>query len=67
MMLSIVIPVYNEEDNIAALYDRVSNGANACHEDYEVLVVDDGSHDATVELLQSINRRDPRWKVISFS
>ncbi len=66
-MLSIVIPVYNEEDNIAALYDRVSNGANACHEDYEVIVVDDGSHDATAELLQSLNRRDPRWKVISFS
>lgn len=66
-MLSIVIPVFNEEDNISALYERVSAGANACHEDYEVIVVDDGSHDATAELLQSVNRRDARWKIVSFS
>ncbi|MCO6459043.1 MAG: glycosyltransferase family 2 protein [Pirellulaceae bacterium] len=66
-MLSLVIPVYNEEENIASLYARVSASMDACGELYEVLVIDDGSRDATPELLQSLHERDPRWKVLLFS
>jgi dolichol-phosphate mannosyltransferase len=44
---SIVIPVYNEEDVIASLLDEVRSFANGWQEDYELLLVDDGSSDRT--------------------
>jgi glycosyltransferase involved in cell wall biosynthesis len=66
-MISIVIPVYNEEENIPELYQRVSRAAETWSEDYEVVIVDDGSSDGSLEQLEAIHRRDPRWKVLSFS
>jgi dolichol-phosphate mannosyltransferase len=44
---SIVIPVYNEEDVIASLLDEVRSFANGWQEDYELLLIDDGSSDRT--------------------
>ena len=66
-MLSVVIPVFNEQELIEPLYDRVSAAMDECGEDYEVLVVDDGSRDATPDLLLGLHQRDPRWKILFFS
>ena len=63
-MLSIVIPAYNEEDNVRALYDSVMAAAGALGRDFEVIVVDDGSSDATFERLAALAAADPRLKVI---
>lgn len=62
MKLSLVISVYNEEENISPLVDQI-NGALK-NFDYEVIFVDDGSTDATVENIREIG--DSRYKVLSF-
>lgn len=64
--ISVVIPVYNEEDNIPPLYDELSAALNELGLSYEVIVVDDGSSDASFERLQAIHERDPRWQIIRF-
>jgi dolichol-phosphate mannosyltransferase len=67
MMISIVIPVYNEEENISELYVRLTSAAEKWGDDYEVIIVDDGSSDASLQQLAMIHRTDPRWKVLSLS
>lgn len=67
-MISVVIPVYNEAENIGRLFARLTAAARHWgEEDYEVLVVDDGSKDASLAELANIRRIDPRWKILSFS
>lgn len=66
-MISIVIPVHNEEENLPQLYERLSEAARAWDEDYEVIVVDDCSTDGSPELLAKFHVEDPRWKSLRFS
>lgn len=63
MQLSVVIPVKNEADNIVPLVDEVE-AALAGRFDFEILVVDDGSSDATLERLKAAKTRLPRLRVI---
>ncbi len=64
---SIVIPVYNEEAGLEALFTRMTRIINDLGEPCEVILVNDGSKDKTASLLDEIHRRDPRFKVIHFS
>lgn len=66
-MVSILIPCYNEEAVIPVLYERLRAAADTWSYPYEVVVVDDGSSDASWNLLTMISQRDPRWKIIRFS
>lgn len=67
-MISVVIPVYNEAENIERLHARLTAAARHWgEEDYEVLVVDDGSTDTSLATLASVRQKDPRWKILSFS
>lgn len=66
-MISIVIPAFNEGAGIAALYERISTSAKSWGDNYEVLVVDDGSTDDTFQRLNEIALRDNRWRVLSLS
>jgi polyisoprenyl-phosphate glycosyltransferase len=66
-MISIVIPAYNEEDGIAETYRRIVESAPVWGEDFELLIVDDGSRDRTVAICEQIGSTDPRMKVISLS
>lgn len=66
MMLSIVIPVYNEEDNVGPLYARLSSALRDIGTDYEVIVVNDGSSDATESNLKAVAAKEPRFKVVNF-
>ena len=65
-MISLVIPVYNEERNIAALMDRLLPVMNALGDSYEILLVDDGSRDRSLELLRSYTRH-PEVKVVELT
>ena len=47
-MISIVIPAYNEEEGIAEIYRRIVESASAWSEEFELLIVDDGSRDRTL-------------------
>jgi len=66
-MISIVVPAFNEEEGIHLLHERVSAVAAGWGEEYELIVVDDGSRDRTLEICQQIAAGDPRFRVISFS
>jgi polyisoprenyl-phosphate glycosyltransferase len=67
MMLSIIIPVLNEEALIEELYNQTSSALNAIISDWEVICVNDGSNDNTLSKLISIHEKDNRWKIISLS
>jgi glycosyltransferase involved in cell wall biosynthesis len=62
MLLSIVVTVYNERENIRPLIDRINAALTGM--DYEIIYVDDGSTDGTLQELKSID--DPRLVVVEF-
>jgi glycosyltransferase involved in cell wall biosynthesis len=64
--ISIVIPVYNEEESIPPLWRSVRRACEPLGNRYEVIFVDDGSRDKTFELLKRINKEDAKVKVIRF-
>jgi dolichol-phosphate mannosyltransferase len=66
-LLSIVIPVFNEEENILQLYERLVSAAPSWDLAFEVILVDDGSSDQTLVLLRQLHQQDSRFKYISFS
>ena len=51
-MISIIVPVFNEEGNILKLLKKIKNNLS---QDDEIIVVDDGSQDKTVEEVKSLN------------
>jgi len=63
-MLSIVIPVHNEERSILPLYDRLTIVLESLHRPYEILFIDDASTDRSFELLANLVETDSRLKVI---
>src|ERR1700720_1767121 len=63
-MLSIVIPVHNEERSILPLYDRLTAVLEGIHQPYEILFIDDASTDRSFELLANLVETDARLKVI---
>jgi glycosyltransferase involved in cell wall biosynthesis len=66
MDLSIVIPVYNEEDSLPSLYDKITDSLNESQVSFEIIFVNDGSTDRTLQVLKTLNDRDRRVKAISF-
>lgn len=65
-ILSIVVPVYNEEDNIHPLFEKIQAVCETIGDTYEVLFVDDGSNDATFAVLSELSKRVPQLVVIRF-
>lgn len=63
MDLSVVIPVYNEEDNVEPLFGEVIAALEQCG-DYEVIYVDDASTDHTRERLRALRQYSPRLRII---
>lgn len=66
MLLSIIIPVFNEEKNIPVLYQRLSTLVETHGYACEIIIVNDGSTDRTPELLNAIAEQDRQVKVIHF-
>lgn len=59
-LISIVIPIYNEKENIKELYERLKSALSNFN--YEIILVDDGSRDGSTEIIREIAQRDERVK-----
>ena len=64
---SIVLPIYNEEATLAEMYKRVSAVMNALDAPSEMILINDGSRDRSMEMLRQLHQNDSRVKVINFS
>ena len=62
--LTIVVPCHNEELNIPTLYDALKNQIASCATSYEIIFVDDGSTDRTVQVVRELMRRDPGVRLL---
>lgn len=66
MKLSIILPIYNEEDNIEELYKEIKAVLANFVLDYEIITINDGSEDKSLEILRKIAQGDTNFKVINF-
>src|SRR5215813_10198590 len=62
--ISVVIPVYNEAENLVDLHRELTASLAALGEPYEILLVDDGSQDGSLERLLALEAADPRVRVL---
>lgn len=68
MKLSLIVPCYNEAENVAAFQQAVISAFDGCGYDYEIVFVNDGSRDATLHNLKKLHaKQDCPVKVVSFS
>ena len=68
MKLSLIVPCYNEAENVAAFQEAVITAFDGCNYDYEIIFVDDGSKDATLHNLRKLhNAQNCPVTVVSFS
>ena len=60
MRLSVIVPVYNEQENLPELYEAIQKSLNTLSCDWEVVFVDDGSQDNGLSFLEKLAERDPQ-------
>jgi|SRR3989344_7011185 len=66
MKLSIILPVYNEEESVEELYRGIKEALKSPSFDYEIIAVNDGSKDKSLEVLKKIAGSDAKFKVVDF-
>ncbi len=64
---SVIVPAYNEEKSLQLFYDAVTPLFESLQEEYEMIFVNDGSRDATKDILAGLAAKDSRVKVCNFS
>jgi dolichol-phosphate mannosyltransferase len=64
--ISVIIPVFNEEDNISLLYEKLVQALEELGRSWEAIIIDDGSSDQSYNKLADIAREDDRIKVVRF-
>ena len=64
--ISVLIPIYNEEENLKELYTKLINIIPSITENYEIIFVDDASTDNSFGILKEINKEDKKVKVVKF-
>ncbi len=68
LFISIIIPCFNEEQVISHTYERVDKTMKSFkHGGYELIFINDGSRDKTLEILRGISQKDSHVKILSFS
>src|SRR5436190_7230951 len=65
--VSIVIPVYNEAENLEALFLRLHAVLGPYGDESEVILIDDGSRDESLGIMRSLRERDSRIKILSMA
>jgi glycosyltransferase involved in cell wall biosynthesis len=66
LSLSIIIPVFNEENNLTPLYSELTEVLGKLNQSYEIMFIDDGSTDNSFEMLSAIHAEDSSVKIIQF-
>jgi len=66
MDLSVIVPVYNEEENLEPLIQEIRSALDPLGKRYEIILVDDGSADGTYGVLSRLHKAEPRLKVLRF-
>ena len=64
---SIIAPVYNEEGNLHELYKQMRNTMDSTGESWELVLINDGSKDRSIEIMNELHQDDPRVKIIDFA
>lgn len=64
--LSIIVPLYNEEDSVPRLYQAIVDAVEPMNRPFEILFADDGSRDNTLDVAIALAEQDPRLRVIEF-
>lgn len=64
--ISVVVPVFNEEDNVELLYTRIKQVLDNLGKNYEIIFIDDGSTDRTLNVLRRICQKNSKIKVVVF-
>jgi len=64
--LSVVFPVFNEEENVPILLDEIANALDGRGWTYEIIAVDDGSRDRSLEVLRAQKTKHPTLRIITF-
>lgn len=64
---SVVVPIFDEEESLPEMYRRMSAMLDGLDGPSELILVNDGSRDGSLELMRDLARRDPRVKILSFS
>lgn len=67
MRYSIILPVFNEEETLLTLYKRITTIMGKLKHPFELIFINDGSHDKTSHMLKNLHEKDERVKVINFS
>ncbi len=62
-MISVVVPICNEEENLPELHRRLRSVLEGAGDPWEIIFVDDGSHDRSAEIIRGFHRDDPRVAV----
>ena len=65
--LSIVVPAYNEADSLPVLYGRLTPILDALGDSWELVLVNDGSRDATLDVMQRLRAQDGRIAIVNLS
>ncbi len=66
MNLSVIVPLYNEEESVTLLYESIVKSVDRMGIDYEILFVDDGSKDNTVPIASQLAAQDKRLRIVKF-
>lgn len=67
MDISVVIPVFNEESNLLVLHERLVNVITSISNNYELIFVNDGSKDKSLQIIKELANKNPQIKYIDFS
>ncbi len=65
--VSVIIPIYDEEESLPTLAERLSSTLESTGESWEVIFINDGSTDDSKEIIRRLHERDPRFKSVAFS
>lgn len=65
-MISAVIPFYNEREVIEKFYKELKKSLDLLRQDYEIVFIDDGSNDGSLDLVKNLVKKDPKVKLFSF-
>ena len=66
-LFSIVVPVYNSEKSLEILYERIEKVFHMMDEEFELILVDDSSKDASFKIMKELHEKDNRVKIIQFA